>query len=224
MRRRLKIAVMGSGAVGGYFGARLVTGGADVTFVARGAHLAALRQRGLVLVNGADEIHLDDIAAVEDPAAIGFVDLVLFAVKLWDSEAALERIRPIVGPDTVVLSLQNGVLKDEGLIRAFGRNRVMGGVCYLATSLARPGVIVRTGEMERLVFGEFDGTASPRARGASSRPSGAPASTPSSAKTFAATSGRSSCSWQPYRERPRPCARPSERSAAIRERALLCGT
>jgi 2-dehydropantoate 2-reductase len=163
-RPRLKIAVMGSGGVGGYFGARLATGGADVTFVARGAHLAAMRQHGLAIVGGGDEIHLAEVDAVEDPAPIGIVDLVIFAVKLWDGETAIARIRPIVGPDTAVISLQNGVLKDETLIRAFGRDHIMGGVCYLAASLARPGVIVRTGELERLVFGEFDGTASPRAR------------------------------------------------------------
>jgi 2-dehydropantoate 2-reductase len=155
---------MGSGGVGGYFGARLAKGGADVTFVARGAHLAAMRQHGLAIVGGGDEIHLAQVNAVDDPAPTGIVDLVIFAVKLWDSEAAIGRIRPIVGPDTAVISLQNGVLKDEELIRAFGRDRIIGGVCYLAASLARPGVIVRTGELERLVFGEFDGTASPRAR------------------------------------------------------------
>jgi 2-dehydropantoate 2-reductase len=155
---------MGSGGVGGYFGARLAKGGADVIFVARGAHLAAMRQHGLAIVGGGDEIHLAQVNAVEDPAPIGVVDVVIFAVKLWDSEAAIGRIWPIVGPDTAVMSLQNGVLKDDELIRAFGRDHVMGGVCYVAASISRPGVIARTGALERLVFGEFDGTASPRAR------------------------------------------------------------
>jgi 2-dehydropantoate 2-reductase len=159
----VKIAVMGSGGVGGYFGARLTSGGADVTFVARGAHLAAMREHGLAIEGGPDEIHLREVKAVEDPAAAGIVDLVLFAVKLWDTDAAIAKIRPIVGPDTVVISLQNGVLKDDDLSRAFGRTRVMGGVCYIATTIARPGVIRQTGTLQRLVFGEFDAEATPRA-------------------------------------------------------------
>jgi 2-dehydropantoate 2-reductase len=159
----VKIAVMGSGGVGGYFGARLVMGGGDVTFVARGSHLGAMREHGLAIEGGPDEIHLPKVNAVENPAAIGVVDFVMFAVKLWDTDTAIEQIRPIVGPDTVVISFQNGVLKDEILIRAFGPARVMGGVCYVATSIARPGIIRRTGPLERMVFGEFDGEPTPRA-------------------------------------------------------------
>jgi 2-dehydropantoate 2-reductase len=159
----VKIAVMGSGGVGGYFGARLAVGGSDVTFVARGPHLAAMLEHGLTIEGGPDEIHLRGVKAVEDPAAAGVVDLVIFTVKLWDTQAAIEKIRPIVGPNTVVISLQNGVLKDDDLTRAFGRARVMGGVCYIATTIARPGVIGQTGALQRLVFGEFDGEATPRA-------------------------------------------------------------
>jgi len=159
----VKIVVMGSGGVGGYFGARLAKGGADVTFVARGAHLAAMRQHGLAVEGGPDDIYLPTVKAVEDPAAIGVVDLVMFAVKLWDTESAIAHIRPIVGPDTAVISFQNGVLKDKYLAHAFGLPRIMGGVCYVATAIARPGVIGRTGTLERMVFGEFDGAASARA-------------------------------------------------------------
>jgi 2-dehydropantoate 2-reductase len=155
----VKIAVMGSGGVGGYFGARLARGGADVAFVARGAHLAAMREHGLAVEGGPDEIRLPRVNAVKDPAMIGTVDLVIFAVKLWDTEAAIEQIRPIVGPETTVISFQNGVLKDRYLVDAFGPSRVMGGVCYVATSVARPGVIRRTGTLERMVFGEFDAAA-----------------------------------------------------------------
>jgi 2-dehydropantoate 2-reductase len=154
---------MGSGGVGGYFGARLAVGGSDVTFVARGPHLAAMLEHGLTIEGGPDEIHLRGVKAVEDPAAAGVVDLVIFTVKLWDTDAAIEKIRPIVDPNTVVISLQNGVLKDDDLTRAFGRARVMGGVCYIATTIARPGVIGQTGALQRLVFGEFDGEATPRA-------------------------------------------------------------
>jgi 2-dehydropantoate 2-reductase len=160
----VKIAMMGSGGVGGYFGARLANGGADVTFVARGAHLAAMRERGLAIEGGGADLHLPRVNVVDDPAQIGVVDLVLFAVKLWDTEAAINQIRPIVGPNTAVVSFQNGVLKDDYMVRAFGAQRVMGGVCYVATSIARPGVIARTGPLERMVFGEFEGTSSLRAR------------------------------------------------------------
>lgn len=159
----MKIAVMGSGSVGGYFGARLAMGGADVTFVARGAHLAAMRTDGLAIEGGPDPIRLAEVRAVADPAEIGVVDLIMFAVKLWDTEAAIAAIRPIVGPATTVVSLQNGVLKEQYLVQAFGAASVMGGVCYVAASIGRPGVIVRVGALERMVFGELDGTRSARA-------------------------------------------------------------
>ncbi len=159
----MRIAVMGSGGVGGYFGARLARGGADVAFVARGAHLAAMREHGLT-VTGPDEFHLPNVTVTDDPATIGVVDLVIFAVKLWDTDQALEQIKPVVGRQTAVISFQNGVLKDDILSRAFDPSQIMGGVCYVATSVARPGVIGRVGPLERLVFGEFDRAPSPRAR------------------------------------------------------------
>jgi 2-dehydropantoate 2-reductase len=160
-REAMRVAVMGSGGVGGYFGAHLARGGAEVAFVARGAHLAAMREHGLA-VTGPDAFQLR-VTATDDPATIGVVDLVLFAVKLWDTEPAIAQVKPVVGPDTVVISFQNGVLKDEMLAKAFGPERIMGGVCYVATSIAKPGVIARVGPLERLVFGEFDGKATPRA-------------------------------------------------------------
>lgn len=159
----MQIAVMGSGGLGGYFGARLAKGGADVSFVARGTHLAAMRANGLS-VEGPEPIHLSKVQATHDPAEVGVVDLVLFAVKLWDTEATLRLIRPMVGPDTTVISFQNGVLKDEALSAALGASRVMGGVGYVATTIDRPGVIHQTGPMQRLIFGELDGTESARAR------------------------------------------------------------
>jgi 2-dehydropantoate 2-reductase len=159
----MKIAVMGSGGVGGYFGARLAEAGAEVSFVARGAHLAAMREGGLRIESPVGDAHLAAPRVTDDPRAIGPVDLVLFSVKLWDTETAAERIRPLVGPETAVLSLQNGVQKDEILRRLFGPERVMGGVCYIATAIARPGVIEHTGKMQRFVFGEHDGRRSQRA-------------------------------------------------------------
>lgn len=158
----MKIAVMGSGGVGGYFGARLASGGADVTFIARGAHLAAMQERGLS-IEGPDAINVPEVTATDDPAAIGTSDLVMFAVKLWDTDEALRLIAPLVGPDTTIISFQNGVLKDDYLQAAYGPAQIMGGVGYVATTIDRPGVIRQTGPMQRLIFGEFDGTRSPRA-------------------------------------------------------------
>jgi 2-dehydropantoate 2-reductase len=161
----MRIAVMGSGGVGGFYGGRLARAGCDVTFIARGAHLAALRERGLTIENEAQgDIHIPKVQATDDPAGIGPVDLVLFSVKLWDSEAAARAVKPIVEPDTAVLSLQNGVLKDDVLRREFGARAVMGGVGYVATHIARPGVIHQTGTIQRMVFGEYDGRRSPRAK------------------------------------------------------------
>jgi 2-dehydropantoate 2-reductase len=161
----MRIAVMGAGGVGGFYGGRLARAGCDVTFIARGAHLAALRERGLTIENEAQgDIHIPKVQATDDPAGIGPVDLVLFSVKLWDSEAAARAVKPIVEPDTAVLSLQNGVLKDDVLRREFGARAVMGGVGYVATHIARPGVIHQTGTIQRMVFGEYDGRRSPRAK------------------------------------------------------------
>jgi 2-dehydropantoate 2-reductase len=158
----MKIAIMGSGGVGGYFGARLAAGGADVHFVARGAHLDAMRARGLAIEGGPSPFHLADVRATDAPSSLDIADFVLIAVKLWDTAGAIELIRPIVGPSTTVISLQNGVLKDKYLVDAFGAARVMGGVGYVATTIDRPGVIRQTGSMQRLLFGELDGTISPR--------------------------------------------------------------
>ena len=155
---------MGSGGVGGFYGGRLAHAGCDVTFVARGAHLAAMRADGLTIENEAQgNIHLPKVKVTDAPATAGPVDLVIIAVKLWDTEAAARAVKPIVGPDTAVLSLQNGVIKDDILRREFGDRAVMGGVGYVATHIARPGVIRQTGALQRLIFGEYDGRRSARA-------------------------------------------------------------
>ena len=124
----MRIAIMGSGGVGGYFGARLVKGGADVTFVARGAHLAAMREQGLTIESAHEPIHLPKVNVTDDPATIGPVDMVLFCVKLWDTEAAARQLIPIVGPETGIISFQNGVQKDDMLRPIFGDKALMGGV------------------------------------------------------------------------------------------------
>ncbi len=160
----MKIVVMGSGGVGGFYGGRLAHAGCDVAFIARGRHLAAMREHGLTIENeGQGSIHLPKVQVTDDPATLTPAELVIIAVKLWDTEAAARAVKPLVGPETAVLSLQNGVIKDDILRREFGDRAVMGGVAYVGTRIARPGVIHQTGSLQRLVFGEYDGRRSARA-------------------------------------------------------------
>jgi 2-dehydropantoate 2-reductase len=160
----MKILVMGSGGVGGFFGGKLAHAGCDVTFVARGAHLAAMREHGLLIESGAQGNTLvKPVKVTDDPLSAGTPDLILFAVKLWDTEAVARQLKPIAGPRTAVLSLQNGVIKDDILRGVFGEQRVMGGAAYVATHISRPGVINQTGTIQRIVFGEYDGSRSIRA-------------------------------------------------------------
>jgi len=161
----MKIAVMGSGGLGGLYGGRLAHAGYDVTFIARGAHMSAMKEHGLLIENDEQgEVRVARPNATDDPGAVGVVDYVLLAVKLWDTDAAVSAIRPMVGPRTVVISLQNGVIKDDILRREFGEDAVVGAVAYVATHVARPGVIRQTGSMQRLILGEYDGQQSPRAQ------------------------------------------------------------
>ncbi|MBI3434416.1 MAG: 2-dehydropantoate 2-reductase [Proteobacteria bacterium] len=159
----MRIAIMGSGGLGGYFGAKLAKGGADVHFIARGAHLAAMRAHGLVIEDAQDSWRLERVNATDDPSTVGPVDLVIFGVKLWDTQAAARQVLPIMRPGGALISFQNGVQKDSMLRPIIGEAAVMGGVGYVATHIARPGVIAKTGPMQRLVFGEFDGRRSSRA-------------------------------------------------------------
>jgi 2-dehydropantoate 2-reductase len=158
----MRIAVMGTGGVGGYFGGRLAHAGADVHFVARGAHLAALREHGLRIEGGPRPIHLPKVNVTETPALIGPVDVVMFCVKLWDTEGAARSLLPIMKPHTGVVSFQNGVQKDEMLRPIFGDGAMMGGIAYVGTSISRPGVIAQTGALQRLVMGEYNGQRSQR--------------------------------------------------------------
>jgi 2-dehydropantoate 2-reductase len=159
----MKIAIIGAGGVGGYFGARLQQAGADVGFVARGAHLEALRRDGLKVESPLGDIHLPRVNVTDNAADLGRADIVWLAVKLWDTEAAIRSMTSVVGPDTGIISFQNGVQKDDVLRRAFGDKAVMGGVGYIAANIERPGVIKHTGTMQRLIFGEYDGSRSARA-------------------------------------------------------------
>src|SRR5258707_3698670 len=161
----MKVAMMGSGGVGGFIGGRLAHAGYDVSFVARGAHLAAMRERGLVIESDAHgDIRIPSVRAPDDPGSLRCVDLIILSVKLWDTEAAIRQLKPLLKPGTGVLSPQNGVIKDDILRRELGDAPVMGGVCYVATTIARPGVIHQTGPMQRVVIGEYDGRPSERSR------------------------------------------------------------
>ncbi len=148
----MKIAAMGAGGVGGYFGARLQQAGHDVTFFARGRHLHALRAQGLTVESSHGNAQLK-VRALEDPREADVADIVLFAVKLWDTESAAERLRPVVGERTLVIPFQNGVESIERLRKFFPERAVMGGSAYIATRIKSPGVIEHTGQMARLQFG-----------------------------------------------------------------------
>jgi 2-dehydropantoate 2-reductase len=159
----MRIAVYGAGGVGGYFGGRLARAGADVHFIARGAHLQALRENGLRVrsVKGDFAVRTP---ATDDPAEVGPCDVVLFCVKTFDTEAAAARLGPLVGERTAVVSLQNGIENEEKLARAVGDGHVMGGAAFIFAGIAEPGMIVHTGGPASITFGELDGRTSERAK------------------------------------------------------------
>jgi 2-dehydropantoate 2-reductase len=158
----MRIAVIGTGGVGGAFGAALAQAGADVTFVARGAHLEAMRANGLRVASPRGDLHIHPCKATDNPAAIGQVDVVLFCVKLWDVESAGTAIRTLIGPNTAVIPVQNGIDAADRLIPILGRDALMGGVAQISATIEKPGVIRQTGTFMKLVFGELDGRMSER--------------------------------------------------------------
>src|SRR5271165_1539401 len=158
----MRIAVIGAGGIGAIYGASLAKAGSDVVFVARGAHVAAMRENGLRIEGDRGEIEIRPAQATDDIASIGVVDYVLFAVKLWDVESAGEQIRPIVGPDTAVIPLQNGVDAAERLAAILGPKPVMGGTAYVTGSIIAPGIVRQTGTHQRMTFGELSGGNSQR--------------------------------------------------------------
>ena len=158
----MRIAVIGTGGIGGPYGASLAQAGADVTFVARGAHLAAMQANGLRVEGDRGETHVARAQATDDPAGIGIVDYVLLCTKLWDVESAGAAIKPVVGPQTAVIPLQNGVDAHDRLIPILGRDAVMGGTAWVTGSIIAPGVIRQTGAYQTMTFGELDGTMSAR--------------------------------------------------------------
>jgi 2-dehydropantoate 2-reductase len=158
----MRIAVIGAGGVGGGYGAALAKAGADVTFVARGAHLAAMKSTGLKVVSGRGDTHLVPTQATDNPAEIGKVDIVLFCVKLWDVDSAGAQIKPLIGADTAVIPLQNGIDAPERLVAILGPAAVMGGVAQISASITAPGVIHQVGTFTRMIFGELNGQRSRR--------------------------------------------------------------
>jgi 2-dehydropantoate 2-reductase len=159
----MRIAVVGGGGVGGGYGAALAKAGADVTFIARGAHLAAMKSKGLRVESARGNTHVAPTQATDDPKSVGPVDIVLFCVKLWDVESAGQAIKPMVAADTAVIPLQNGVDAAERLAPILGKDAVMGGVANISATITEPGVIRQTGTVMRMVFGELDGRKSARA-------------------------------------------------------------
>ena len=160
----MRIAVVGAGGIGGGYGAALATSGVDVTFIARGAHLAAMKSKGLKVEGSRGETHVMPAQATDDPATVGPVDVVLFCVKLWDVESAGQQIKPMVGKDTAVVTLQNGIDAHERLVPILGQQAVMPGVANISAVIAEPGVIRQTGTFMRMVFGEIDGAKSARGK------------------------------------------------------------
>jgi 2-dehydropantoate 2-reductase len=158
----MRVAVIGTGGIGGPYGASLAKAGADVTFVARGAHLAAMRENGLRIEGDRGETHIRPAQATDDIAGIGTVDVILFCVKLWDVEPAAEPLHAIIGPQTAVIPLQNGIDAAERLIRILGSEAVMGGMAFVTGTIVAPGVIRQTGSYQRMTFGELDGRISER--------------------------------------------------------------
>jgi 2-dehydropantoate 2-reductase len=157
----MKIAVFGSGGVGGYFGGKLAAAGEEVTFLARGAHLAAMQTEGLHITSPLGDVHLPKVQATDRPQAIGPVDVVLFTVKLYDVDASAATLGPLIGPKTVVITLQNGVDAVDMVAKHVGEHHVAGGAAYIVIVVDRPGHLRHTAG-QNLVFGERDGRRSDR--------------------------------------------------------------
>jgi len=152
----MRIAAMAAGAVGGYFGARLAAAGHDVFFIARGAHRDAIAKNGLKIESVHGDLHLPKPNVTDDPAKVGPVDIVLFAVKLWDTESAAAAARPLLGPNSRLITFQNGIDSFDRLSGVLGADRVVGGAAYIATVIASPGVIKHSSQFATLRFGRAD--------------------------------------------------------------------
>ena len=152
----MRIAVFGTGGVGGYFGAKLAHAGNDVAFIARGAHLDAMRSEGLRIESAGGDIALRDVVATDDPSSLAPVDVVMLCVKLWDVERAATQVAPLLAEGGVVIPFENGIDAPDILQRVVGDAHVLGGIAYIAAAIRVPGVIAHTGSMARLRVGAFD--------------------------------------------------------------------
>lgn len=158
----MKILIMGSGGVGAYYGGLLAKTGNEVTFIARGVHLQALQTKGLQVYSVHGDFYLQPVRAFESPASAGTVDLILFCVKAYHTRAAAEALRPVVGAETVVVSLQNGVEAADEIGAILGREHVLGGMTQISSALESPGVVRQVSQFRRIVVGELDGSLSER--------------------------------------------------------------
>ena len=152
----MRIAAMAAGAVGGYFGARMAVAGHDVFFIARGANRDAIQKNGLKIESVHGDLHLPKPNVSDDPAKVGPVDIVLFAVKLWDTETAAAAARPLLGPDSRLITFQNGIDSVDRILAVLGADRVIGGVAAIASTIASPGVIKHTSQFASIRFGRAD--------------------------------------------------------------------
>jgi 2-dehydropantoate 2-reductase len=160
----MKIVVIGTGGVGGYFGGRLAEAGQEVTFVARGDHLAAMQAGGLLVHSVHGDFHVLPVKATDRMEGMGPAELVLVCVKDYQLEAALPGIGHLVGSDTTVLPLMNGIRAAERLVAAFGRRQVLGGLCRVVSNIAEPGVVKQSSPFQSITFGEWDGRTTPRSQ------------------------------------------------------------
>jgi 2-dehydropantoate 2-reductase len=158
----MRIAIMAAGGVGGYLGARLAAGGCDVSFIARGSHLGAMKKKGLQLESSLGDLDLKDITVTDNPAEIGPVDIVIFTVKLWDNDTAAEMCKPLISDQTAVITFQNGIESIDTLAGILGKSHAVGGAAYISAAIAAPRKIRHVGNAAKFVIGEPDGTPSDR--------------------------------------------------------------
>ena len=158
----MKIAVMATGGVGGVFGAKFAEAGEDVTFIARGAHLAEIKKNGLTILDDGGEVNIKDIKITDEPESIGTVDFIIFAVKLWDTESAANMCKPMLGSETILIPFQNGVSATETISKIIGETHTGRGISRVSASIEAPGIIRRVGSYGSLAFAEAGGSQSTR--------------------------------------------------------------
>ena len=196
----MRVAVMGAGSIGGYFGGVLARAGNQVSLIARGEHLAAIRSQGLRIQTDAELLTIscrDNLAATDSPADVGPVDLALLTVKTYQNDAAIPAMRPMVGPDTTVLCLQNGIDSYQAAADTLGPEKVLPGAAYIEAARLGPGMVRQSGSVVRIAFGELDGSVTQRA-GRLNVPSSTRGSMPISARISRQPCGPSSSSSPPW--------------------------